>query len=315
MIRPSIKEQLHPRNRFRVGYDFPSLIACRPGLAAFVAPNAHGDASIDYANPDAVKALNQALLAHAYGLQTWDVPAGYLCPPIPGRSDYLHHLADLLRTSNDAATPRGRPIAVLDVGMGANCIYPLIGASEYGWRFVGSEIDPDALRWAKTLVAANSAVADLIECRKQSSPLACFKGVIKPGEVFDASMCNPPFHASAEEAAASTRRKQRHLGATKATMAVKNFGGHAGELWCDGGELAFVQRMITESATPPHRCRWFTSLVSKSAHLPRLHQALRALKAADVKTIEMAHGQKKSRILAWTFTGASVRRSPRRGNA
>ena len=86
-------------------------------------------------------------------------------------------------------------------------------------------------------------------------------------------------------------------------MTVQNFGGNAGELWCDGGELVFVQRMIAESAGIPHRCRWFTTLVSKSAHLPRLHQSLRAVKAADVKTIEMAHGQKKSRILAWTFMG------------
>jgi 23S rRNA (adenine1618-N6)-methyltransferase len=302
MIRRSIKEQLHPRNRFRAGYDFDALVAHRPGLAAFVAPNAHGDRSIDYANPEAVKALNQALLAEAYGL-TWDVPPGYLCPPIPGRSDYLHHLADLLRAADAAPVPRGRSIAVLDVGTGASCIYPLIGASEYGWRFAGTETDPAALTWAKGLVAANRAVADLIECRRQSSPLACFTGVIKPEEVFDASMCNPPFHASAAEAAASSRQKRRHLGATRATMDVRNFGGQGSELWCAGGELAFVQRMIAESAGIPRRCRWFTTLVAKSAHLPRLRHALRDVNAADVKTIEMSHGQKKSRILAWTFTG------------
>ena len=98
MIRRAVKEKLHPRNRFRAGYDFPRLIACSPGLAAFVAPNAYKDASVDYANPEAVKALNQALLASAYSLKSWDVPPGYLCPPIPGRSDYLHHLADLLGT-------------------------------------------------------------------------------------------------------------------------------------------------------------------------------------------------------------------------
>jgi 23S rRNA (adenine1618-N6)-methyltransferase len=301
MIRPAIKAQLHPRNRFRAGYDFARLVARHPGLAPFVAPNAHEDASIDYANPAAVKALNQALLADTYGLRTWDVPPGYLCPPIPGRSDYLHHLADLLGSGTDATIPRAAFVSVFDVGMGASCIYPLIGASEYGWRFVGSDVDPVAVRWARSLVVANGAVAQLIECRRQSSPLACFKGVIEAGEVFDLSMCNPPFHASAEEAAAGARQKRRRLGATKATMAVLNFGGQAGELWCQGGELGFVQRMISESATIPHQCRWFTSLVSRSTHLPRLYQALRAAHATDVKTIEMAHGQKKSRILAWTF--------------
>ena len=296
-----VKEQLHPRNRFRTGYDFPRLIACSPRLAAFVAPNAYGDASVDYANPQAVKAINQALLKDAYGIDTWDVPPGYLCPPIPGRSDYLHHLADLPEIL-DAARPRRQPVVVLDIGMGANCIYPLIGAREYGWRFVGTEIDPVALKWAKKLVAANPAVADLIECRLQRSPLECFNGVTKAGETFDLSMCNPPFHASAEAAAEGTRRKRRNLGDKKATAPVLNFGGQAGELWCAGGELAFVRRMIAESAARPGLCRWFTTLVSKSAHLPRLFQSLQEVKALDVRTLEMTHGQKTSRILAWTFT-------------
>lgn len=313
MIRKPAKEGLHPRNRFRAGYDFGQLIACCPELAAFVAPNAYGDESIDYANPSAVKALNQALLKHAYGLQTWDIPRGYLCPPIPGRSDYLHHLADLLGAGNGAAIPQDGSVAVLDIGVGANCIYPLIGAREYGWRFVGSEIDPVAWRWARQLVAANPAVADLIECRMQVSALECFKGVIKPGEAFDASMCNPPFHASATAAAAATRRKLHNLGGRKSAAAVPNFGGQAGERWCAGGELGFVRRMISQSAQRPDCCRWFTTLVSKSAHLPRLHQALRDVQAANVRTIAMAQGQKQSRILAWTFLGPEEHRAWRRG--
>jgi len=302
VIRPSVKEKLHPRNRFRAGYDFERLIARSPALAAFVAPNAHGNASIDYANPKAVKALNQALLESAYGLKGWDVPPGYLCPPIPGRSDYVHHLADLLGTGEEAAAARRTPVTVLDIGMGANCIYPLIGASEHGWRFVGSEIDPVALSWARRLVAANPAVAHLIECRLQSSSLECFKGVIKTGETFDLSMCNPPFHASAEAAAEGSRRKRRNLGGKGRGASGLNFGGTAGELWCDGGELAFVRRMIAQSAERPALCRWFTTLVSKSTHLPRLHQSLREVGATEVRTIEMAQGQKQSRILAWTFT-------------
>ena len=296
MIRSSAKEQLHERNRFRAGYDFARLIASSPRLRPFVAPNAYGDESIDFANPEAVKALNQALLKDAYGIENWDVPPGHLCPPIPGRSDYLHHLADLPGIRN--------PALVLDIGMGANCIYPLIGAREYGWRFVGTEIDPVALQWAKNLVAANPSVANLIECRLQQSPGACFDGVIKAGETFDLSMCNPPFHASAEAAAEGSRRKQRNLRGKKSAAPVLNFGGQAGELWCDGGELGFVGRMIAESAERPRLCRWFTTLVSKAEHLPRLFHSLEDVNALDVQTLEMAHGQKKSRILAWTFTRA-----------
>jgi 23S rRNA (adenine1618-N6)-methyltransferase len=303
VIRRSAKETLHPRNRFRDGYDFQQLMACSPRLSAFVAPNAYGDASVNYFNPEAVKALNQALLKSAYGLDRWDLPPGYLCPPVPGRSDYLHHVADLLETSSPAARSRRRPVIVLDIGTGANCIYPLIGASEYGWKFVGSEIDPVALRWARRLAAANPAVAGLIECRLQRAPLECFSSVTKPGETFDLSMCNPPFHASAAAAAEGSRRKRCHLGGTARATNRLNFGGTPGELWCSGGELAFVRRMIAQSAERPALCRWFTTLVSKSTHLPRLHQALREVGALEVRTIEMAHGQKTSRILAWTFAG------------
>jgi 23S rRNA (adenine1618-N6)-methyltransferase len=305
VIRPAIKERLHPRNRFRAGYDFTRLIACSPGLAAYVGPNAYGDPSIDYADPDAVKALNRALLTSAYGLATWDLPPGFLCPPIPGRSDYLHHLADLLAGDTDGEAHRAASIVrVLDVGTGASCIYPIIGASEYGWSFVGTDIDAEALRWARRLVAANPTVSDLIECRLQASPLECFSGVVRPGETFDVTLCNPPFHASAEEAAEGSRRKRRNLGGRSRPSTASNFGGRASELWCAGGERGFVRRMILQSAGRPLLSRWFTSLVSKSAHLPRLLHSLKDVEAVDVRTIDMAHGQKRSRILAWTFRKA-----------
>lgn len=291
-MKADTKSGLHPRNRFRTRYDFPQLIACSPALGPFVKPNAYGDDSIDYADSQAVKALNQALLKDAYGLEHWDIPQGYLCPPIPGRSDYIHHLADLI------SLRRGPEVRVLDIGTGANGIYPLIGASEYGWSFLGAEIDPVALRWAKKLVASNPGVAGLIECRLQKSATHCFQGIIQPGEHFDLSMCNPPFHASAAEATAGTQRKQRNLGLKKDAL---NFGGKAGELWCEGGEAAFIRRMIDESAMYADRCDWFTTLVSKREHLPRLEKALRQVKAAEVKIIDMAQGQKESRILAWTF--------------
>ena len=284
------KDALHPHNRFRELYDFAELCECSSALASFVRPNAYGAASIDYADPMAVKALNQALLLHGYGLKMWDIPDGYLCPPIPGRSDYIHHLADLIGHSAERT--------ILDVGTGANCIYPLIGASEYRWRFVATDIDPVAVRWAQKLIAANPSVAGRIECRLQRTATECFRGVVTPAEYFDATMCNPPFHASAVEAAAGARRKATNLGTKKSVL---NFGGTSGELWCDGGEIAFLRRMIAQSVECAERCGWFTTLVSKSDNLPSLQKALKAAKAADVKVIEMAQGQKKSRILAWTF--------------
>ena len=190
MKRETAKAGMHSRNRFREGYDFTALIAASPALKIFVKPNAYGDDSIDYADPLAVKALNQALLRQAYALPHWDIPQGYLCPPIPGRSDYLHHLADLLSMRS------GPSVRVLDIGAGANCIYPLLGACEYGWSFVAAEVDEIAHRWAGNVVSSNPAVSGLIECRLQASSAHCFHGIIQPGEAFELTLCNPPFLAS-----------------------------------------------------------------------------------------------------------------------
>lgn len=55
---------------------------------------------------------------------------------------------------------------VLDVGCGANLIYPLLGAALCGWRFVGSDVTDAALDWAGRNAAASPHLAPLIELRR-----------------------------------------------------------------------------------------------------------------------------------------------------
>jgi 23S rRNA (adenine1618-N6)-methyltransferase len=300
------KSGLHPRNRHRGRYDFPQLIAACPALARFVAPNGHGDASIDFANPQAVRALNRALLQQFYGIAGWEIPAGYLCPPIPGRADYLHVIADLLAGDQGGEIPRGAKVRGLDIGVGANGVYPLIGHSEYGWSFVGSDIDPRALASLQGILDANAGLRACIVLRQQSAPEKIFSGVLRGDEFFDFTLCNPPFHASPDEAQAGSARKWRNLGkaSTRPGAAPRlNFGGQGNELWCPGGEAAFVRRMIEDSVVHATRCRWFSTLVSRAASLPAVYAALRRAGAAW-KTIDMAQGQKTSRVVAWTFFDA-----------
>ena len=302
---PAEKTTMHPRNPHRGRYDFRQLVAGTPELAAFVSLNDYGDESINFADPAAVKALNRALLNQVYGIKAWDIPAQYLCPPIPGRADHLHYLADLLAELNGGVIPRGDSIRVLDIGVGANCIYPLIGQREYGWQFVGTDIDAAALANAQRIVDANG-LGGAITLRLQASPATVFQGAVKPGELFDLSMCNPPFHASLAEARAGTQRKWKNLGieSNKKKVPVLNFGGQSMELCCEGGEEAFACRMVEESARFRGSCMWFTTLISKSASLPGVYRAIKYAGALENRTIEMAQGQKKSRIVAWTFLDA-----------
>jgi len=294
---------LHPRNKHNGRYDFDLLIQASPALAPYVKLNAYNDASIDFANPQAVKALNKALLIQHYNILDWDIPPQYLCPPIPGRADYLHYLADLLAETNHGKIPHGDTIRLLDIGVGANAIYPLIGNREYGWRFVGADIDATALANAQQILHANAGLTASIELRLQASPTSIFKGIIQPDDFFNLTLCNPPFHASLVEAQAGTQRKWQNLGVnTGKSKALKlNFGGQAAELYCDGGEVAFVSRMIEESMQFKNQCTWFTTLISKTTNLPSVYSALKKVHALKVKTIDMAQGQKQSRIVAWTF--------------
>ncbi|MEO6959048.1 MAG: 23S rRNA (adenine(1618)-N(6))-methyltransferase RlmF [Burkholderiaceae bacterium] len=301
---------LHPRNRHQGRYDFDLLIKDSPELSKFVIGNPHGDRSINFSNPAAVKFLNHALLKAFYGVDHWDIPNNYLCPPIPGRADYIHYLADLLAESNGGAAPRGPTVRALDIGAGASIIYPLIGYAEYGWRFLGSEIDPIAMASAQAIIQSNGFAKD-IELRRQKSRNHIFKDLLKKDDRFDVMLCNPPFHSSEEEARNGSERKWRGLGRSPSRHKppVLNFGGQNNELWCEGGEALFVRRIIKESENVRGQVLWFSSIVSKETHLPGILHDLKKAAALDVRIVEMAQGQKKSRFVAWTFLDALARRN------
>lgn len=295
------KTGLHPRNPHRFRYDFDVLIQACPELKTFVSVNEDEVETIDFSNPEAVKALNKALLISNYDIQNWDIPAGYLCPPIPGRADYIHYIADLLATTNNGIIPEGENIVGLDIGIGANCIYPIIGNSAYGWSFVGTDIDEKALQNCKKIITDNPKLIDAISLQSQIEARFIFKNIILPEDKFAFTICNPPFHASPEEAAKSALRKVNALEENKISKSVLNFGGQNAELWCKGGELGFITQMIYESVKYPMQCLWFTTLVSKKDNLKNIYKLLNKVGAAEIKTIDMAQGQKISRIVAWTF--------------
>jgi len=305
---PAVKTGLHSRNPHRFRYDFKELIKNCDELAQYVKVNQYGDESINFADPDAVKTLNRALLFHFYNISYWDIPDNYLCPPIPGRADYIHYIADLLSSCRSNVIPRGNDISILDIGVGANCIYPIIGSHEYGWHFTGSEIDQISLHSAEKIINSNRSLSDAVELREQKSKNSIFRGIIKPGEYFDASICNPPFHSSPEEAAEGTLRKFNNLKLKKTAEPVLNFGGQNNELWTHGGEESFISKMIEESSEFAVNCLWFTTLISKKTTLPGVYKALKRVKAAEVRTIDMAQGQKTSRIAAWSFMDKNQQR-------
>lgn len=297
-----IKQGLHPRNAHNLGYDFDLLTSHLPELTPFVINNPAQQKTINFADSLAVKTLNKALLHAYYGITFWDIPAGYLCPPIPGRVDYIHYLADLLAEDNHNIIPTGKQITALDIGTGANLVYPLTGQHCYGWQFTGTDIDPISIKVAKQLILFNQLK---IKLKLQKNQQHIFDGVVNDKDLFTFSMCNPPFHNSLEQAQQGTERKWKNLGKTPSNEL--NFGGQNAELWCEGGELAFISTMIEESKHVAGQVIWFTSLVSKKEHLSALKNLLNKQGVKETKVIDMAQGQKVSRILAWSYFDCAER--------
>lgn len=287
----------HTRNRHSGQYDFDRLYLAYPELKRYTRLNPAGHYIIDFANPTAVKLLNAAILKTDYGVDFWDIPPNYLCPPIPGRADYIHVVADILAELNQGVIPTGPTLRVLDLGVGANVIYPLLGQAEYQWSFVGTDIDSQAIKAAQQIINKNQ-LNNTIKLRHQPQAKQLFTNVVLPNEYFAISMCNPPFFSSAAQAQQQNQRKWKNLG--KNTKA-RNFGGQSNELWCEGGEVAFICRMIQQSRhTPQVAC--FTTLVSREASLRVIYQELKRTGAKKIRTIDMAQGQKKSRCVSWQFT-------------
>ena len=291
---------LHPRNLHKQGYDFPTLVKNYPPLAPYVKTNAHGNLAVEFANPLAVKALNAALLKRYYNIVDWDIPEGALCPPIPGRVDYIHYIAELLGVEEPKIT-------LLDIGTGASGIYPLLACQLYGWHCVGTDINTQSLANVASIIANNPQLKNRFTLRTQHDKNRIFDGIIQAGEFFDVSVCNPPFHASQEEALKGSQLKLNNLARNRGEQTARptsptlNFGGLEAELWCKGGERMFLKKLIKESQVFSAQCRWFTSLVSKSDNVKPAKKLIRKLGAIDIRELEMKQGNKITRILAWTY--------------
>jgi len=295
------KPRLHSRNKNREKYDLSALTHANPELKNHIILNKFGFESVDFSNSFAVKILNRALLNHYYGIKNWEFPDENLCPPIPGRADYIHHMADVLGESNFGKIPIGEKIACLDIGLGASCIYPIIGVTEYAWKFIGSDIDPKSIASAQNIVKSNSTIKDRIECRLQKNSKNVFNGILGKDEKIELVVCNPPFHASLEDAQKGTRRKIKNLSGKKTKNPEHNFAGISHEIICEGGEYKFIENMITESKMFSKNCYWFSTLVSKESNLKGVFKLLKYIKAMEIKRIDMGTGNKSSRIVAWTF--------------
>ena len=173
---------MHKNNIHKSGYDFSKLCNVYPQLKPFVFINTYKTQTIDFANPEAVKCLNTALLFAHYNIKYWEFTDDNLCPPIPGRVEYIHHINQLLKTSELDTN-----ITVLDIGAGATCIYPLLGHQVYGWNFIATDCDETSIQQAQKNINENG-LTNKIHLRFQNDKTQILKGILKPSDKFSVSM-------------------------------------------------------------------------------------------------------------------------------
>ncbi len=279
---------MHKNNPHTADYDFDKLVDSNPVLQDYIEISPARKETIDFSDSKAVFELNKALLISQYNLRDWHLPETNLCPPIPSRIDYLLYLNDLLENK--------KSIRGLDIGVGASCIYPLLGAAHLGWELTGVDRNEASVNSAKENVNLNIHLADKISILLQKDPSRIFEGIIFPSDSYDFTMCNPPFFSSEKEALAANKSKNKNLN----LKGGRNFSGEAQELWCNGGEALFIKRMIKQSILFKTQVKWFTTLVSKKENLIKFEKQLKKLKA-EIKILDMSQGNKRSRILAWRF--------------
>ena len=273
-------------------YDFTALAEAHPELSHYVV-NARGYETIDFGNPSAVRALNIALLKKDYMLSYYDLPEENLIPAVPGRWQYIKELAQLFVQSG--ASKRAK-MHILDIGTGANVIYPLLAHQRLGWTAVGSDISEVSLTHAQQILDRNGIPKTAVELVHQANPQHILRGVIDDMDYVDAVVFNPPFYDTAESQDANVHKAQK-LG----TEAVRNFGGKEHEIACDGGELRILKDYITESKTYANKAYWYTCLVSQGVNLKPLTKMLKALPQMTHGTMAIDTTNKKARVLFWSF--------------
>ena len=279
---------MHDQNPFKKGYDVLKLAEYSPDLKQGVIQNKYGKSTIDFSEAKSVKALNTALLKHQYGID-WDIPDKNLCPPVPGRLDYLLHVSELVRKE---------AIQILDIGTGASLIYPILATCHFNWKCTGSEISDSSLKNAAEIIRKNSKLQS-IELRKQECKNSILKNIIQPSDFFDIIICNPPFYKNAIQANRQNIRKNKNLKNKK--IESRNFSGIPDELWYPGGEKKFIETLVKEGVEFKNQIEWFTTLISNEDHLSSIKKEIQKTKPTSIKVIQMGQGNKTSRFVAWSY--------------
>ncbi|KAK7044830.1 S-adenosyl-L-methionine-dependent methyltransferase [Favolaschia claudopus] len=279
---------MHPRNPYRTPPDFFQLAKSYPPLEPCLI-SVSGGHSIDFKDENSQRRLTEALLHRDFNISL-NVPPNRLCPPVPNRLNYVLWIQDILRATG---LSEGTTVLGLDIGTGASAIYPLLSCSlNPTWSFIATDVDKVSLSCARSNAEKNGLSARIQICETTPQALI-FSPLQGPDIRVDFTMCNPPFYSSHEDVAASAEAKEFEPNAVCTGADV--------EMITEGGESAFVGRMVIESVDIGTRCRWYTSMLGKMSSLTQIVTSIREHSIENYGITEFVQGSTRRWAIVWSF--------------
>ncbi|KAF3918591.1 hypothetical protein AA313_de0201915 [Arthrobotrys entomopaga] len=338
---------MHPRNVYKNSISFSQLAKENPNFAKCL----KGASSIDFHDPESIRQLAKALLRKDFNLQV-ELPEDRLCPAvfpkfiseqkdnfdsklmyIFARLNYILWLSDLLVDTHTHIQSAGPPkVTGVDMyiyipknklqcekvsnlhsstcsGTGASAIYPLLGCAQFPhWNFIATEIDPASLLHASKNIQQNSLETRITLVDVSHAEYIFPKEVTESAESIDFTMCNPPFYSSVNDMMSSAK--------LKSVPPLSACTGSTTEMVTEGGEVAFVGRIIDESLKLREKVRWYTSMLGKLTSVEKVVDKLKENEISNYVVGEFVQGVGKTKrwAVGWSFgdarAGDHVSRQP-----
>ncbi|TFK22029.1 hypothetical protein FA15DRAFT_644769 [Coprinopsis marcescibilis] len=300
---------MHARNPYKNGIDFRRLTGNYESLRTHIYLTNDGQCSLDFRDENAQRCcreLTKAILKCDFGVDL-ELPEDRLCPPVPNRLNYILWIQDIIAASRWSKSGPGtaeRRIRGLDIGTGASAIYPLLACSlEGGWQMVGTELDHKSYEYAKRNVDM-SDMSTRIQIREAGAEIL---GPLfdEREESFDFTMCNPPFYSSQTEIERLKGEKEglpsQVCTGGELEMVYSGVASSDDDWERQGGEVAFVGRMVSESARVRERCRWFTSMLGRLSSVPKITAVLKCFEISNYIVTEFVQGRTRRWAIGWSF--------------
>lgn len=235
------------------------------------------DIAVDQLHEDEEVAYRvaEATLAHYFGLEV-RLSRANLCPRIPNRIAYLNIMESLCEAWDVVHTDEK---LMVDIGTGSLAIFPLLGAKLGRW--IATEKNASSYQHARELVAHNQIATIAVEHTL---------GWPQPSHRVRYTVSNPPFYTDA----ADLRQRNRKKDLTKPTPALTLVSN---ELFCDGGEVAFVKWMIDESFSAP-KTGWYSAMVGIHSDVDPILHHLHKVAITNYKVIPIRFGTRRW-VVAW----------------